>query len=70
MIVVCPDGENSWYVNEPGSNKNQFENFISTELVNYIDKNYATLTDKNHRAISGLSMGGHGALTLATKHPL
>ena len=69
MIVVCPDGENSWYVNEPGSNKNQFENFISTELVNYIDKNYATLTDKNHRAISGLSMGGHGALTLATKHP-
>jgi len=69
MIVVCPDGENSWYVNQPGSTKNQYENFISKELVEFIDKKYSTFANSSKRAITGLSMGGHGSLTLAVKHP-
>jgi S-formylglutathione hydrolase FrmB len=39
------------------------------DVVNFIDKNYRTIGDKNHRAITGLSMGGHGALFLALRHP-
>ncbi|MFT3980143.1 MAG: alpha/beta hydrolase family protein [Ferruginibacter sp.] len=69
MIVVCPDAENSWYVDEPSSGKNQYEQFVSAELVQLIDKKYSTYSDRQHRAISGLSMGGHGALTLAIRHP-
>jgi len=68
IIIVCPDGENSWYINSPVNNSSQFEAFVSQELVNYIDKNYSTLAGNKHRAIAGLSMGGHGALMLGIRH--
>ncbi|MCP9753283.1 alpha/beta hydrolase family protein [Ferruginibacter sp. HRS2-29] len=68
-IIVCPDGGfSSWYVDSPVDSATRFETFISKELVEYIDKNYFTLQDKNRRAITGLSMGGHGALMLAMRH--
>ncbi|MBR5102463.1 MAG: prolyl oligopeptidase family serine peptidase, partial [Muribaculaceae bacterium] len=49
--------------------KMQFETYVSSELVKYVDKNYRTMADKRFRAITGLSMGGHGALWLAWRHP-
>ena len=69
IIIVCPDGKNSWYLNSPIDAQNQYETFISSELIDYIDKNYSTITDRYSRAITGLSMGGHGALYNAFKHP-
>ena len=36
--------------------------------MKHTDKNYATIPEKNGRAITGLSMGGHGALWLAIRH--
>ena len=69
FIFVCPDGKNSWYINSPIDKNSQYETFISAELVDFIDKNYRTQTDRNYRAITGLSMGGHGALFNAMCHP-
>lgn len=69
MIVVCPDGQNSWYWDSPIDPKMQFDTFVSSELVNYVDKNYNTLTSPKGRAITGLSMGGHGGLWLGINHP-
>jgi S-formylglutathione hydrolase FrmB len=68
IIIVCPDGKNSWYLDSPIKEDNQYETFISFELVAYIDKHYRTIPNRNHRAITGLSMGGHGALYNAFKH--
>ena len=69
VIIVCPDGhKTSWYFDSPVDNSMQYETYISRELVTQIDNKYNTIADKNHRAISGLSMGGHGALYLAFKH--
>jgi S-formylglutathione hydrolase FrmB len=69
MIIVCPDGGyNSWYWNSPIDPKSQYETFISDELVKSIDAKYTTIKDRTGRAITGLSMGGHGALYLAFKH--
>lgn len=68
MIVVCPDGENSWYWDSPLNADSQFETFVSNELVKYIDKNYSTIKNRKGRAITGLSMGGHGAMWLAIRH--
>src|SRR5690606_11774838 len=39
------------------------------ELVTYIDASHRTVASKEGRAITGLSMGGHGALYLAFRHP-
>jgi Predicted esterase len=68
LIVVCPDGANSWYFDSPIDKKSQYETYISSELVSWIDKNYKTIKNRKGRAITGLSMGGHGALYLAFRH--
>jgi S-formylglutathione hydrolase FrmB len=69
VIIVCPDGNFAgWYFDSPMNNEWKYETYVAGELINYIDKHYATLADKKHRAITGLSMGGHGALFLAFKH--
>lgn len=69
MIFVCPDGRDSWYWDSPINKKMQMESFITKDLVPYIDSHYRTIADKRHRAISGLSMGGHGAMYLSMRHP-
>ncbi len=69
MIIVCPDGDPfSWYFDSPIDSKYHYETYISKELILKIDKNYHTIKSKKGRAITGLSMGGHGAFYLAFKH--
>ena len=46
----------------------RYETFISSELVKYIDGHYKTIADRKGRAITGLSMGGHGAMWNAIRH--
>ena len=70
MIFVCPDGTyNSWYLDSPYGTECFYETFISKELVAHIDATYRTFDEKNQRAITGLSMGGHGALYNAFRNP-
>ena len=68
MIFVCPDGKNSWYWDSPLNPSYRYETFISSELVKYIDEHYKTIADRKGRAITGLSMGGHGAMWNAIRH--
>ncbi len=68
IIIVCPDGKNSWYWDSPKNSSYRYETFISSELINYTDAHYATIPEKRGRAIAGLSMGGHGALWNAIRH--
>ncbi|MBQ7690552.1 MAG: esterase family protein [Muribaculaceae bacterium] len=69
VIIVCPDGQDSWYFDSPIDPSFQFETFISKELVDYVDHHYRTIANRAMRAITGLSMGGHGALWCAWRHP-
>lgn len=68
VILVSPDGKNSWYWDSPVNADSQYETYIVKELVSQIDRRYKTITNPKGRAITGLSMGGHGALYLAIKH--
>ena len=69
FIIICPDGGySSWYFDSPIDPECQFESYITSDLVRYIDTHYSTIADRSHRAITGLSMGGHGALFLAIRH--
>ena len=68
IMIVCPDGKNSWYWDSPKDPSYKYETFVSDELVKYVDAHYKTIADKKGRAITGLSMGGHGALWLAFRH--
>ena len=68
VIIVCPDGNNSWYWDSPVDSNFKYDTYVSKELVNWIDGKYKTIRDRKGRGITGLSMGGHGALYLALKH--
>ena len=69
MIVVCPDGGfNSWYFDSPIDKQMQYETYLAKELIASVDQTYRTSPQKSARAITGLSMGGHGAFYLAFKH--
>ncbi len=61
-IIIAPTvGRVSWY-----NNHNKSEDYIIKELIPFIDKKYKTLPN---RWISGLSMGGYGAIRLGIKYP-
>ncbi len=70
VLIVTPGvGPASFYYDSPLLDSVRYETYMIQELIPFIDKNYRTLAQKESRAITGLSMGGHGAITLAAKHP-
>lgn len=68
MIYVMPQGFNSYYVNRYDGEFDYMDMFAE-ELVPYIDRTYRTTADRSSRAVVGYSMGGFGAMILASKHP-
>lgn len=63
MIIVMPDAGATWYVNDY-QNKVRYEDMFVQEFIPHIDSTYRTRPKREFRGISGLSMGGHGALVL------
>lgn len=75
MVIVMPDaagtgprngGKNVGYESREGWD---YEKFFLEELIPYVESSYSVYTDKRHRAISGLSMGGHGTVLFALSYP-
>ena len=70
LIIVTPDGDpTSYYFDSPLLKGSQFETFIAQELIDKIDNTYRTVRDRKGRIIAGLSMGGHGAMFISSRHP-
>lgn len=68
FVIVCPDGLiGSWYLNSPADKKSQYENFFFDELYPEMVSKYNA--DERKIFITGLSMGGHGAMHLFIKRP-
>lgn len=70
MITVVPDGgRKGWYTNWKMQNTvlkaANWETFHLEQVVPFIDANLRTVPDRAHRAVTGLSMGGSGALHYA-----
>lgn len=67
LIIVCPEGFTSYYLNSPHDKDSQYEDFFFKNLVPKVHENLR-IDDKNI-FISGLSMGGYGALRFFILHP-
>jgi len=71
MILVAPDvGDavgGSFYANTPVTGN--WDDFITRDLVEYVDRTYRTLPQAASRGLLGVSMGGFGAMRLAMLHP-
>jgi S-formylglutathione hydrolase FrmB len=69
MIVVMPEGNDSWYVDGAAGVNDKYESYILKELMPDVDKRYRTIQSRYGRAIAGLSMGGYGAIKYGLKYP-
>jgi enterochelin esterase-like enzyme len=71
MIVVLPDSKTIYNGSMYSSSvtTGDFENFISHDVVTYIDAHYRTIQDRKSRGLVGHSMGGYGASRIGMKHP-
>jgi putative tributyrin esterase len=68
FIIICPDGfYDSYYLDSPVDTSWQFESFFTEVLYPEMAGLYAL--DKARIFITGLSMGGSGAMYLFLKHP-
>lgn len=67
FLVVMPDAGETFYINSEDG-QDRYEDFFIREFVPYIDQHYRTIAKRDFRGISGLSMGGYGALHLAMLH--
>ena len=63
-----PDIHNTWngYFNMPGWN---YEDFFFKEFLPQVERKYRIISDKGHRAVMGLSMGGGGSAVYCQRHP-
>jgi enterochelin esterase family protein len=81
MIVVMTNG-NAWSSAAPGEEpkaaaapdytqmaRGGFEKSLVADVIPYVEKNYRVLTDKNNRAIAGLSMGGMHTQNISNANP-
>lgn len=69
MIYVFPNCGNSYYSNYYNDSSRRYMDLVTEDLVPYIDANYRTIADREHRAVMGYSMGGFGAMVLPLKNP-
>lgn len=68
FVVAAPEGRASFFINS-ANGKERYSDFFSTEFMPYIETHYRVLRDRRHRGVTGLSMGGYGALRFAFSHP-
>jgi len=70
MIIVLPDGGGfGWYLDSPMDSTSLYESYLVVELIPLVESRFPVASGPAAHAISGLSMGGHGAVALALKHP-
>ena len=70
MLIVTPEvGPFSYYYDSPMLDTVRYASYITIDLIKEIDENYRTIATRQGRAITGLSMGGHGAIMLSAKNP-
>jgi S-formylglutathione hydrolase FrmB len=68
FLIVTPDAGRSFYINSRDG-RVRYQDFFIRGFLPYIETHYRVLRDRHHRGISGVSMGGYGALRFALLYP-
>ena len=68
FLIVAPDGPGTWF-SDSHDGKRRFEEFLVGDLPRTIEARYRVLPGAGSRGITGISMGGYGAIKTALKHP-
>ena len=68
FLIVAPEGRRSFYINS-ANGAERYSDFFLQEFLPYIERSFRVRPGRGGRAISGISMGGYGALRFAFAHP-
>jgi S-formylglutathione hydrolase FrmB len=68
FLIVAPEGRKSFYINSADGSV-RYSDFFLQEFIPLIEKKYRISKGRSNRAITGISMGGYGALRFAFSHP-
>jgi len=68
FLIVAPEGRRSFYINSADGSV-RYNDFFLREFMPHIEGKYRIRSGRGGRAISGISMGGYGALRFAFAHP-
>jgi len=68
FLIVTPEAKASFYVNS-ADGKVRYSDFFLQEFIPHIESKYRVRRERRARAITGISMGGYGALQFAFAHP-
>jgi putative tributyrin esterase len=69
LILVMPEGDESYYVNSVERPEDRYEDYIVNDLIVDVESKFSAAPGRASRAIVGVSMGGFGAVKLAFSHP-
>ena len=68
FLIVAPEGRRGFYINSADGSV-RYSDFFLLEFIPLIESKYRVSSGRKNRAISGISMGGYGALRFAFSHP-
>jgi S-formylglutathione hydrolase FrmB len=68
FLIVAPGARGSWF-SDSFDGKRRWEEFLAGDLLREIEARYRVVPGRTGRAITGISMGGFGAVKIAMKHP-
>jgi len=68
FLIVTPDGARSFYINSRDGHE-RYSDFFLQEFIPSIEHQYRVRAGRNTRGITGMSMGGYGALRFAFASP-
>jgi S-formylglutathione hydrolase FrmB len=68
FVMVAPEGRGSFFINS-ANGQNRYNDFLLQEFLPYVETHYRIIRNRKSRGVTGLSMGGYGALRLAFAHP-
>jgi len=68
FLIVTPEGRGSFFINS-ADGRQRYSDFFLSEFIPHIEGQFRVIRTRKTRGITGLSMGGYGALRLAFSHP-
>jgi S-formylglutathione hydrolase FrmB len=68
FLVVAPAGGRAFWINSKDG-KVRYEDFFIKEFIPFIESHYRIRVGRAERGITGVSMGGYGALRFGLKYP-
>jgi S-formylglutathione hydrolase FrmB len=69
FILVMPDGDESYYMNEVEAPEKRYKDYVAHDLISDVESRFPARRDRDGRALIGISMGGFAAIEYALTDP-